>query len=179
MNRIVVIGIAGAGKTTVARRLAAALDLPHLELDAVYHRPGWEPASPADFAAAVTEHVAGERWVVDGNYTSRGVDDLVWPRADTIVWLDLPRRTVMRRIIARTLRRVLTREELWNTNRESFANLYAWEPEKNIVRWAWTRFPATRSRYERHDAAGTWNHAQVVRLRTPREVRAFLESVEA
>ncbi len=145
----------------------------------MYHRPGWQPAYPASFTAAVTGFVTRERWVVDGNYTSDGTGHVIWPRADTIVWLDLPRRTVLRRIVARTLRRVLTREELWNTNREPWANLWCWDPERNIIRWAWTRHRPTRAKYQRHLTAGTWNHAQVHHLRTPGEVRAFLSTVGA
>jgi hypothetical protein len=76
------------------------------------------------------------------------------------------------------LRRVITRQELWNGNREPWANLYAWDPEKNIVRWAWTRFHHVRNKYERHLAAGTWDHARVVRLRTARQVWEFLDSTE-
>ncbi|HIE22010.1 MAG TPA: hypothetical protein EYP73_05370 [Acidimicrobiia bacterium] len=172
------MGSAGSGKTRVSKRLAEALGLPRLELDAVYHQPGWEPCDPEEFTDRVRAFVAQDAWVVDGNYTSHGSTEVVWPRADTIVWLDLPRRVIMRRVVLRTLRRVITRQELWNTNREPWANLYAWDPEKNIIRWAWTRFRQTRDKYERHLAAGTWDHARMVRLRTARQVWEFVDSTE-
>ena len=109
--------VSSAQQHEVARALANRLGIPHLELDSIFHQPGWEPRSDDEFRAEAAAFVAGERWVVDGNYTSHGVTEIVWPRADTIVWLDPPRRVVMRRVVSRTLRRVVTREELWNGNR--------------------------------------------------------------
>jgi adenylate kinase family enzyme len=101
----------------------------------------------------VADVVAAPGWVVDGNYSA--VRDLVWDRADTVVWLDLPRRLVMRRIILRTVRRAVTRERLWNDNREPLANLYRLDPEKNIIRWAWVRHAVYVERYDAamHDSA--------------------------
>ena len=80
-----------------------ALAVPHLELDAVFHQAGWQPLEREVFRGRVAEFIAGEGWVVDGNYSV--VSDLVWARADTVVWLDVPRRQVMRQLLARTLRR--------------------------------------------------------------------------
>ncbi|MGH3276493.1 MAG: topology modulation protein, partial [Streptosporangiaceae bacterium] len=86
MRRISVVGNSGSGKSTMAARLAVALAVPHLELDSVYHQPGWQPLPAGDFQARVTEFAAGEAWVIDGNYDA--VQDLIWRRADTVVWLD-------------------------------------------------------------------------------------------
>ncbi len=118
--------------------------------------------------------MAQDRWVIDGNYTSLGTRDFVWPRADAFVWLDLPRSVVMRRVVLRTLRRVLTREELWNGNREPWTNLYSRDPRRNIIVWAWSRFDAVRARYEESLQDGTWSHAAVYRLRSPQDVAAFI-----
>jgi adenylate kinase family enzyme len=175
MERISVIGSSGSGKSTMARTLADLLDLPYLELDSVFHQPGWERKPDDEFRAEVSAFVAGDRWVVDGNYTSHGVAQLVWPRADTIVWLDPPRRVVMGRIVRRTLRRVATRQHLWNGNRETWSNLFRRDPDKNIILWAWTRFRPVRERYETVLEDGSWDHLTVVRLRRRREVRAFRE----
>jgi len=177
MQRISVIGSSASGKTTTARALSERLDLPHLELDAVFHQPGWVPKPDDAFRAEVAEFTDGGRWVVDGNYTSLGVAQLVWPRADTIVWLDPSRPVVMSRVVRRTLRRVITREELWNGNREPWTNLYRTTPEDNIIVWAWTRFHHTRRRYEAMLTDGTWAHLDVIRLRTRRERAAFVESL--
>jgi adenylate kinase family enzyme len=174
VRRISVVGASGSGKTTVARRLAAALGLTHVELDAIHHLPDWTSLPRDDFRAAVAELVAGDGWVVDGNY--RAVRDLVWDRADTVVWLDLPRATSVRRVAVRTLRRAVTRQELWNGNREALRNLLRWDPERNILRWAWVKQPLLREQYA---AALADAPCTVHRLRSPREVRWFLRSLPA
>lgn len=168
------IGSSGSGKTTVARAIAEALDLTYVELDSLFHQPGWQKKPDPEFREEVSQLIAGERWVVDGNYTSHGVADIVWPRADAVVWLDPSRPVIMRRVVGRTLRRVTTREELWNGNREPWTNLYSRDPYKNIIVWAWTRFEGTREKYQRMLVDGTWDHLQVVRLRTAGQTKAFL-----
>ncbi len=75
--------------------------------------------------------------------------------------------------VLRTLRRFLTREELWNGNREPLSNFWRWDPERNVLRWAWTSHPRNRERYEQSSADGSWGHARVVRLRTPEDVARF------
>jgi len=117
VRRVSVVGTSGAGKSTLAAGLARALDADFLELDSVFHQPGWVPLAREEFSRRVAAAVAGERWVIDGNYTSQ-VKDLVWARADTVVWLDLPRRTVMRRIIWRSLWRAAKRADQGNSHLE-------------------------------------------------------------
>ena len=118
VRRVSVVGTSGAGKSTLARALAGALGADFLELDSVYHQAGWVPL-PREYRARVASVTAGERWVIDGNYSK--VRDVVWARADTVVWLDLPRRTVMRRVIWRSSG-ASGRVELWNGNRERWQN---------------------------------------------------------
>lgn len=178
MKRVSVIGSSASGKTTMARGISERLGLPHLELDSVFHQPGWQPKPDEDFRAEVAGFAAADRWVIDGNYTSHGVAQLVWPLADTVVWMDPPRRVVMGRVVRRTLRRVITREELWNGNRERWTNLYSTKAHKNIIVWAWTRFAHTRHKYEAMVNDGTWSHLEVIRLRNAGEVTAFLEGLE-
>lgn len=179
MDRVVVVGSSSSGKTTTARRISAALGLPYLELDSVHHQENWTHPSDEEFESVVSNFATRDRWVIDGNYTSHGTTSLVWPRADTFVWLDLPRPVVMRRAVSRTLRRVLTREELWNGNREPWTNLYSRDPYKNIVVWAWTRFDHVRAKYESCMTDGSWSHGDVHRLTSPGRVSAFLAQVEA
>jgi adenylate kinase family enzyme len=177
--RVRVVGVSGSGKTTLARTLAARLAVPHLELDSVHHRAGWRPASDEEWALALEEFVAAAPagWVVDGSYTSRPQGALA--AVDTVVWLDLPRRTVMARVARRTAARMLTRRELWNGNREDWRSLLRRDPTENILLWTWTRHAVVRQRnepeWERHrDGA---HGVRWVRLRTPREVRRWLEDV--
>jgi adenylate kinase family enzyme len=174
MRRISVVGCSGSGKTTTARAIADRLGLRYLELDSIYHQPGWVPLSDHEFRRQVTEYVRAKHWVVDGNYQGQGVADIVWPLADTVVWLDPPRRTIMQRVIRRTLKRVITREELFNGNREPWSNLWNPRPEKNIIMWSWTRFHLYRERYEQALNDGTWDHLDVHRLRSNADVGEFL-----
>lgn len=172
MHRVSLVGVPGSGKTTVGRQLAESLDVPFVELDAIFHQPGWGELPRDDFRERVSEALTAERWVVDGNYSA--VQDLVWQRADTVVWLDLSRSLVMRRIILRTIRRAVTRERLWNGNREPLTNFYRLDPEKNVIRWAWVKYHEYVERYgaAMHDTA--YAHLSFVRLRSRHEVDAFL-----
>ncbi len=148
-----VVGNSGSGKSTLARALAAELGVAHIELDAIYHQPGWQPLPAADFRARVDAATATGGWVVDGNYSA--VRDLIWARADTVVWLDLPRHAVMRQVIWRTLRRAMLRAELWNGNRERWRNLVRPRPRPIRHRLglaASHRIPKTIC--SRHDRSG-------------------------
>ena len=173
MERIAVIGSAGSGKTTMSRHLAASLDLPHLELDSVFHQENWVPLPADEMRARVARFVAADRWVVDGNYSV--VSDMIWQRADTVVWLDLSRLRVMSRLVPRTLGRGLRRAELWNGNREELRNVIRRDPDKNLLLWAWTRHRGLRERYEL--AAVGAHHLSVYRLCSPSEVDRFLAEV--
>jgi len=172
---ISVVGNSGSGKTTIARRLAAGLGIPHLELDAVFHQPDWQPLATSEFRRIVSEFTAGASWVVDGNYSK--VRDIVWGRADTVVWVDPPRHRVMRQLVARTLRRMATRAELWNGNREPWSNLFRLDPEQSILLWAWTNHRRYRDRYLAAQADPANAHLTFVRVRTPADTAALLRDV--
>jgi adenylate kinase family enzyme len=176
LRRVSVVGTSGAGKSTLSRALAGALGADFLELDSVYHQPGWVPLPREEFRRRVGDAVAGERWVIDGNYTSN-VKDLVWARADTVVWLDLPKRTVMGRIIWRSFQRAARRVELWNGNRERWRNLFSVDKEESVIAWAWQTHAATRAKLEAAMADPQNDHLRFVRLTRPAEVRRFLASV--
>src|SRR5580700_9202317 len=128
VRRVSVVGNAGAGKSRFAQRLAAELGVRWVELDAIHHLPNWEPIDPDIFYAAVDKIASTQAWVIDGNYRSVVMEGPVWRCADSVVWLDLSRRTVMRQVTVRSLRRVVRRERLWNDNQESVRNLLAWDP---------------------------------------------------
>jgi adenylate kinase family enzyme len=174
VRRVSVVGCSGSGKSTVGRRLARDLSVPYIELDSIFHQPGWVPLPRDEFRRRVAELTAADGWVIDGNYSS-SVQSLVWDRADTVVWLDLPRRTVMRQVIWRTLRRVAFRAELWNGNRERWANLLTWAPEDSVISWSWHHHPVYRSRYSAAAASPPQPGLAFVRLRSHRAIRRFLD----
>jgi adenylate kinase family enzyme len=169
------VGCSGSGKTTLARSLARALGVPHIELDAIFHQPGWTPLDDESFRARVGQAIDVPGWVVDGNYSV--VRDVVWQRADTVVWFDLSYLVVMARTIRRTLRRVVTRQELWNGNKEPWSNLFSWKPEQSIIAWSATRHKVYRQRYRAAEHDPRWAGMDFVRLRTQREADAFLDEV--
>ena len=135
-RRVIIRGTSGSGKTTLARRIAATRPIPHHELDGIFHQAGWTPLDDEAFRTAVAAFMDDERWVVCGNY--RQVAPLLLERADTVVLLDLPRRTVMSRVLRRSLRRAVLSQELWNGNKERLRNLLRTDPEVSIIAWAWT-----------------------------------------
>jgi adenylate kinase family enzyme len=175
MHRICVVGNSASGKTTLSRAIAKKLELPYLELDSVYHGPEWTPRP--EFRQELKAFVSQGAWVVDGNYTGAGTMEIVWPRADTLVWLDPPRLMVMSRVIRRTGKRLLTREALWSGNRERLSNMIRNDPEENIILWAWTRHHRVRSEYEQNLSDGTWSHLQVHRLQNRGEITGFLAAL--
>jgi adenylate kinase family enzyme len=168
-RRILVAGASGAGKTRLARRIAERLDLPHIEIDALYHGPNW--TKRPDFAADVERFSAGPAWVTEWQY--RQVRGLLVDRADLLVWLDHPRRTVLRRVVWRTLLRRWRREELWNGNVE--APLWTFLIDRDhIVRWSWRVYGWYRAEVPallKQPGSAALN---VVRLRGQREVDAWV-----
>ncbi len=166
-SRVLVAGTSGSGKTTIAAEVAALLGIPHVEIDALYHGRDWRPRP--SFESDVRRFSAQPAWVTEWQYAQ--VRRLLAERADLVVWLDLPRRTVMRQVIRRTVRRRLRRESLWNGNVEPplWTILY---DDEHIVRWAWTTHRKTASRVQ--ELAARCPDLPVVRLRSHREARIWL-----
>ena len=169
--KIAVQGTSGSGKTTVARELARRLGLPHVELDALFHGPGWTETPVEEFRRRVAAATDGTGWVVDGNYDSK-LGDFVLKRADTVVWLDVPLRVALTRVSRRTIRRIRTGEELWSGNRESWrGGFFGWESM-----FVWTIRSHLRHRRTRPGRLAQHPHLRVVRLRTPEEVESYLNN---
>jgi adenylate kinase family enzyme len=140
-RRVLVAGTSGAGKTTLAAQISEVLAIPHIEIDALYHGPNWTPRET--FEEEVLRFSSEPSWVTEWQYGP--VRALLRDRADLLVWLDLPRLTVMRQIALRTLRRRLLREVLWNGNVEPPLRTFLHDRE-HIVRWAWSTHHKTRVR---------------------------------
>lgn len=169
MRKVAIVSTAsGNGKTTVGRALARRLGVPFHELDALHHGPSWTEATPEELRAKVEPIVATDAWVIDGAYRAK-IGDLVLESADLVVWLDLPVRVWLPRLLRRTVRRIVTREELWNGNREELR--YALDPRYSVVVYAVRGYRERRRRY-----ASELVRFPLLRLRTTEEVEGFLRS---
>ena len=163
MRRVLVIGSPGAGKSTLATQLAAALEFPVHYLDLHHWMPGWRYRDAADARERVRAIVGTPEWVMDGNFAE--TFDLRMPRADTLVWLDYPRVTCIRRIVTRTIRNYGRRTpDLPDGCPETF--------DPGVLRFAW-RFPA-ESRPQILPALDRFGgHLNIFRLGNDRDVAAF------
>jgi adenylate kinase family enzyme len=159
----------GNGKTTLARELAARLQLPFIDMDALAHRAGWVELSADELRAVVEPIVASDEWVIDAIYRTK-LGTLLLDRADIVVWLDLPIRVWLPRLLRRSFRRLRTGEELWHGNRESWRTAFV--GRDSLVVGALRAHFSRRRRYPDY-----FRPYRVVRLRTPAQVRAWLESV--
>lgn len=173
-QRISVVGTSGSGKTTLARQIAQCLAIPHVELDALHHEPNWTEAPTDVFRQRVERSLSGDNWVVDGNYTK--VRDMVWSRADTVVWLDYSLPVTMGRVVRRTFRRVVTQEELWNGNRETWPMMFS---RDSIILWALTTYRTNREQYPILFKQPEYAHLKVVHLHSPQATNAWLKNLTA
>lgn len=164
---MVVAGTSGSGKTTLARRVADALDLAHVEIDGLFHGPGWSVR--AEFMDDVLRFTAGPAWVTEFQYGP--ARQVLAERAELVVWLDLPRRTVLRQVVVRTLGRRVRRTQLWNGNVEPPLRTVLTDRE-HVVRWAMSTHARTAGLVA--DVVGARPELPVVRLRSHRQARAWL-----
>jgi len=172
-QRISVVGTIGSGKTSFARKTSKLLDAPHIELDALHWEPNWVEAPNDLFRERVKQSLQGDSWVADGNYHQ--ARDIVWNRADTVVWLDYPFRTIMDRLARRTLRRIFTHEQLWNGNQEHIRGLFT---RDSVFLWAIRTYRRRRRQYPILLRKPENSHLTVVRLRSPREAGEFLSKLK-
>lgn len=161
----------GSGKTTVGRELARRLGVQFVELDALVHGPGWIETPDDELRRRLAPVLALDGWVIDGGYRGK-LGDLVLSQADIVVWLDLPIRVWLPRLVARTVRRLRGREEIFNGNRESIRTA-VWGREA-LIPYALRAHFSRRRRYPR-ELAGY----PVVRLRTQADVERFVSAAGA
>ncbi len=161
----------------MASQLALRLQVPRLELDSIRHQADWKELPDDEFALKTEAFVSQDGWVVDGNYFAHVTERVVWPAADTVVWLDLPKSLVMRQVTLRTLKRGILRQELWNGNRERLSNAFRLDPLKSMIVWSWTSYQPVQDRYDQAMSDPKWEHLTFIRLRSQREERQLLEGV--
>ncbi|WP_309128515.1 AAA family ATPase [Microbacterium sp.] len=170
-ERVLIAGVTGSGKTTLARRLAARWGLVHHEIDALFHGPDWTPRP--EFLDDVRAFAATDRWITEWQYTSKGTGEILPGRADLVVWLDYPFPLVRLRLLRRTVKRRLLRTRLWNGNVEPpLWSREAWSGDNDILRWQ----KDTRGKWDERmpQVEASFPHLTIVRLRHPRETERWL-----
>jgi adenylate kinase family enzyme len=165
MQRVLIIGNSGGGKSTLARKLGAKTGAPVIHLDVLFWKPGSVESDKQEFKARLTAALAAPRWIADGNFSSSW--DVTMARADTVVWIDQPRWLCLVRAIWRIVKyRRELRPDMAEGCRESV--------DFAFYRYIWTydaeTTPKLLAALETHGA-----HARHVRLRSDREIVAFLE----
>lgn len=167
MRRILLIGSPGSGKSTLARALGARFNLPVTHLDRLWWQPGWVELGAEKFRPLVEELVAAEKWVIDGNYSNTW--DLRMPRADTILWLDLPRRVCMWRVFRRAVTQL-------GRVRSDVAPGCPERLDMEFFRYVWT-FKAAHEEKTMNALRRYGRHARIVRLRSDEGIVRFVSGL--
>ena len=167
MRRVMVIGCSGSGKSTFARALGTRVGIPVVHLDSLFWKPGWVESTRDEFGAKHDAAAAGDRWIIDGNY-SRTIERRI-ANADTVVALDLPRYACMYGIVSR-----------WLRNRGNVRpDMPAGCPEKidwPFVKWVWTF--RSRSRPKQMALINSMRGAKQIEVfRSRRDAYRWLDSL--
>ena len=175
MKRITVIGTAGAGKTTLARQLAEKLHYPFIELDALFWGPNRTPCPRDRFRERMVAALQPDCWAVGGNYGS--ARDLIWQRSDTLVWLDYPLPLTFWRLFRRTIIRIITGEELWAGNRESWRGQFL--SRDSLLLYAIQTHSRHREEWAGAIASPELAHLQVLHFCSPGRTQQWLQNIDA
>jgi adenylate kinase family enzyme len=170
MERVIVVGTSCSGKTTLAKILAKTLNATHIELDAIHWLPNWQARPPNEMRQLTTAAVAAECWVADGNYSI--VRDIVWNRATTLVWLNYSFPLVFGRALWRTTHRVISRQELFAGNRESFRQSFL--SRDSILLWVLQTYHRRQAEYPQLFKQPQFSHLNVLEFNTPRQTDTFV-----
>jgi adenylate kinase family enzyme len=171
MRRILVYGVTGSGKSTLARRIAERLELPYVAVDDLMWEPGWVPVPPAAQRERIAAVLASEAWVLDAAYGHWR--DLVLPRVELVVGLDLPRWRSFGRLLRRTVRNVASGAPTCNGNRETVRGSFL--SRESILWWHVRSFARKRATMRAWHADPAM--PETVLLRTPAEVRDWLRKL--
>ncbi|HET7145489.1 MAG TPA: AAA family ATPase [Anaerolineales bacterium] len=176
-KRIIVIGSTSSGKSTLANRLAEKISADFIELDSLHWEPNWVEAPDELFRERIEKATSSQVWVVAGNY--HVVRDIIWPRAEAIIWLDYPFHIVFWRLLTRTIRRVVTREKLFSGNVENgWMHLKLWSQE-SLFHWLFKTYWRRKREYPMLFALPENTHLQVIHFKQPKEAEDWLRNAAA
>jgi adenylate kinase family enzyme len=172
-ERIVVTGTTSSGKSTLAKQIAEKFDLDFIELDALHWEANWKEAESEIFRERVKKAISSNVWAVAGNYSS--VRDIVWSHAEIIIWLDYPFHIVFWRLLTRTIQRIITQEEIWNGNRESFWNQIKFWSQDSLFNWLFKTY--WRRKRETPILLSQYIHLILIHFKHPREAKEWLQNL--
>ena len=166
----VLIGPSGCGKSTVGKRIAERLNVPYIQLDELFWKPNWAESTDEELFPKLEKALSPDEWVLDGNYNR--TTSIKWKRVQMVVFLDLPFRIVLYRIIKRSLHRGIRNEELWHGNKETlWKHLFT---RDSMILWTIKRFSMNRKRYTELFEKPEYSHIKFVRLCSDKEVEDFV-----
>ena len=173
--KILVIGTSGSGKTTLAEKLSKALGIKNIELDALFWKENWTQSSAEEFREKIVDSIKDmQGYVIHGNYNK--VKDLTWGNVDTVIWLDYSRVIVMWRVLKRTIGRIITKEELWAGNKETFRKSFL--EKDSILLWAWNTYKKRKEQYSLMVKENPYSIKEFIILKHPKEANELLKKVE-
>ncbi len=169
-TRILIYGVTGSGKTTLARRLSAATGIPWQEADQLTFLPGWEQVPINEQREIFTRFCAEPKWILDTAYGYWF--DIAMNRAELVIALDFPRWVSLSRLLRRTFQRARDRQSVCNGNVETWAKVFSTD---SIVLWHFRSFGRKRSRIDQLESA--IEGPSVLRFRNPRKLEEWLASL--
>lgn len=172
MQRIIIIGTSGSGKTTLGRTLGQKLGIVHRDIDSFHWQKGWQPLEKEKFRSVMDEFTNNEKWIIDGNYSS--IKDITWKKATHIIWLDYKLNLVLKRFFWRSLKRSLTKEELWNGNYETLTNSIF--SKDSLFFWILKTHKKHKIEYGNFENDKE-RSVDFIRLRSPKETSQFINSI--
>ncbi|WPC72270.1 shikimate kinase [Vibrio porteresiae] len=176
IRKINIIGTSGSGKSTFGRQLAAKLDIPYVEMDALYWKPNWQEPSDEEFFANLEKALQQDSWILDGNYNRTA--PIKFAYVQSVIWIDYSFVRTLYQAVKRAIVRSISQQEIWaNTgNKESFRKTFF--SKDSIILWTLKTFKNNRVRYQALLNDPNYSHIHFVRLKSPTQAKAFLESLD-
>lgn len=170
MKRIAIVGTSGAGKTTVAKKLSRKLNIPAYELDNLYWLPGWQSTDWSIFAEKVSSIVEKDSWIICGNYSK--VREIIWDKADMIIWLDYSFLLCFIRSLLRSIKRIFTKQQCCNGNYETISRTFF--SKNSILLWIIKSHSRHKKSYASAFLEERYNKKVLVRVSSPKQLAAVL-----